>query len=139
MTTMKSNTLIKLIILSAALAISGAGCRHTPTKTTAIPGEARPVNPNATEPESAPPMNTGGTGAGSVPTTSNASIPLGPGHEGWAANSDTLQDDTIHFDYDKSAIKSSEASKLDAVADYLKNHAAVAVRVEGNCDERGTE
>jgi peptidoglycan-associated lipoprotein len=139
MKTMKSNTLIKLITLSAALAISGAGCRHTPQKTTALPGEARPNNPGTTEPESAPPMTQGNPGTGGVPTPVAGGGPLGPGHEGWIANSDVLQDDTIHFDYDKSAIKSGEVSKLDAVADYLKNHSAAAVRVEGNCDERGTE
>jgi peptidoglycan-associated lipoprotein len=143
MKTMKSNTLFKLIALSAALAISGTGCRHTPQKTTVLPGEARPVNPNATEPEPGPAMNTGGNGTG-VGSGVNPSPVAGggalvPGHEGWTANSDTLQDDTIHFDYDKSAIKSGEVSKLDAVADYLKSHSAVAVRVEGNCDERGTE
>jgi peptidoglycan-associated lipoprotein len=73
-----------------------------------------------------------------MPSTTGGG-PLGPGHEGWAANSDVLADQTIHFDYDKSAIKSSEESKLAAIADYLKNHSAGAVRVEGNCDERGTE
>ena len=46
---------------------------------------------------------------------------------------------TVYFDYDKSAIKSSEQGKLDAVANYMKSHMEVAVRVEGNCDERGTE
>ena len=40
---------------------------------------------------------------------------------------------------DKSAIKPAEQSKLDAVANYLKNNRTKAVRIEGNCDERGTE
>ncbi len=139
MKTMKSNTLFKLIALSAALAISGAGCRHTPQKTTVLPGEARPVKPPGISSE--PPIaNPPDNGVGNNTTSNNIGIPfVGPGHPGWAANSDILQDQTIHFDYDKSAIKSGEESKLDAVADYLKNHANVALRVEGNCDERGTE
>jgi len=36
-------------------------------------------------------------------------------------------------------VKSSEKSKAAAVADYLKGNAAAAVKVEGHCDERGTE
>src|SRR6185312_1028243 len=38
-----------------------------------------------------------------------------------------------------SAIKSSEESKLQAVASYLSSHPDAAVRIEGNCDSRGTE
>jgi len=36
-------------------------------------------------------------------------------------------------------IKTSEKPKAAAVADYLKANKGKAVRVEGNCDERGTE
>lgn len=137
MMNMKSKTLLNLIALSAALVISGAGCRHTPTHSKTIPdSEQHPVNPSPT-PENAPPI-----GDNNNPVTANppggGMLPTG-GFAGWAANSDILHDYTIHFDYDKSAIRASEQSKLDAVADYLKNHAGIAVRIEGNCDERGTE
>jgi peptidoglycan-associated lipoprotein len=46
--------------------------------------------------------------------------------------------DTVHFDYDSSAVKSSEKSKVKAVADYLKGSSADAVKIQGHCDERGT-
>src|SRR5258706_3888429 len=46
---------------------------------------------------------------------------------------------SVYFDFDKSAIRSSEQPKLQEVASYLKSHSSAAVRVEGNCDERGTE
>jgi peptidoglycan-associated lipoprotein len=136
MMNMKSNTLLNLVAVSAAIVISGAGCRHTPSNAKNIPNSERPDNPNPS-PENAPaigdnnnPVNTMPPGGGPLSTTSFA---------GWAANSDILHDYTIHFDYDKSAIRASEQSKLDAVADYLKNHSGIAVRIEGNCDERGTE
>ncbi len=64
---------------------------------------------------------------------------MGPGHEGWIEDHDSLKMQTVYFDFDKSAIKSGEVSKLNAVIDYLKSHQNAAVRVEGNCDERGTE
>lgn len=47
--------------------------------------------------------------------------------------------ETVHFDYDKSAVKASERARVEHVAAYLKNDAKVSLRVEGNCDERGTE
>jgi peptidoglycan-associated lipoprotein len=46
---------------------------------------------------------------------------------------------TVHFDLDSSTVKSSEQSKIEAVADYLKQHPADALKIEGYCDERGTE
>jgi len=46
--------------------------------------------------------------------------------------------DAVLFDYDSSQIRESERSKLQAVADYLKNNVGVGVIIEGNCDERGS-
>jgi len=46
---------------------------------------------------------------------------------------------TVHFDYDSSVVKSGDKSKVAAVADALKANATAAVRVDGHCDERGTE
>ena len=54
-------------------------------------------------------------------------------------NHDKFKDDTVYFDFDKATIKASEESKLQHVADYFKGSTADALRVEGNCDERGTE
>src|SRR5262249_5279090 len=58
------------------------------------------------------------------------------------ANSDqdrvTLASQTIYFEFDRSAIRTSEQSKLDQVATYLKSTAGVQLLIEGNCDERGT-
>jgi len=62
-----------------------------------------------------------------------------PGHTNWISNSDILKEYSVHFAYDSSAIASAEKSKITSVAEYLKSHPEVAVRVEGNCDERGTE
>jgi peptidoglycan-associated lipoprotein len=45
----------------------------------------------------------------------------------------------VHFDYDSSVIKSSEQANVDAVAAYLKNDPNVGLRIDGHCDERGTE
>ena len=60
-------------------------------------------------------------------------------HNGWQEDREILKTDTVYFDYDSSTIKGSEKSKIEAVAAYLKQNGSAAVKVEGNCDERGTE
>ena len=44
----------------------------------------------------------------------------------------------IYFDYDKSNIKPEAKANLDKTAAWLGKNPTVKVRVEGNCDERGT-
>jgi len=44
----------------------------------------------------------------------------------------------IHFDFDKSAVRSGDAKILDASSAYLKANPDQLVLIEGNCDERGT-
>ena len=51
-----------------------------------------------------------------------------------------LAADTVHFDYDSASVRSSERSKVEAVASFMKGAAPnVALLIEGHCDERGTE
>jgi len=80
-----------------------------------------------------------GTGGETSTTPTSGGIPQGQGHPGWGEDPGALQADTVYFDFDSSVIKPSEKSKISAVADYLKSNAANAVKVEGHCDERGTE
>lgn len=44
----------------------------------------------------------------------------------------------IYFDFDKSNIRDDQRTRLENNADFLKQNAAARVRIEGNCDERGT-
>jgi peptidoglycan-associated lipoprotein len=45
---------------------------------------------------------------------------------------------SIYFDFDKSFIKLEYRSVLKAKADFMKDNPRVRIRIEGNCDERGT-
>ena len=45
----------------------------------------------------------------------------------------------IYFDYDRSAIRPDAANVLKKHAAWLKKNAGYTVKVEGFCDERGTE
>ena len=46
---------------------------------------------------------------------------------------------TIYFDFDKSDIRPDQVSRLETNASWLKEHRGLRFRIEGDCDERGSE
>jgi peptidoglycan-associated lipoprotein len=46
--------------------------------------------------------------------------------------------DRVYFDFDKYDIRADAQPILAAQAAWLKQYSAVQVRIEGNCDEKGT-
>ncbi len=46
--------------------------------------------------------------------------------------------DPIYFDFDKYSIRDDMRKIIDANAETLKQNANIKIRIEGNCDERGT-
>ena len=46
--------------------------------------------------------------------------------------------DPIYFDFDKSAITSDAKAILDKNAEWISKNPTAKIRIEGNCDERGT-
>jgi peptidoglycan-associated lipoprotein len=50
-----------------------------------------------------------------------------------------LAGSVLHFDTDASNLDKHDRQRLQHVADYLLGHPGTAIRVAGNCDERGTE
>jgi peptidoglycan-associated lipoprotein len=46
---------------------------------------------------------------------------------------------TIYFDFDKADIRTDQVGRLEADASWLKEHPGLKFRIEGNCDERGSE
>lgn len=49
-----------------------------------------------------------------------------------------LASQTVYFDFDQSAIKASERSKLDAAKAYLASNPSARLLLEGHCDWKGT-
>jgi peptidoglycan-associated lipoprotein len=45
----------------------------------------------------------------------------------------------VYFDYDRSSIRADAGATMKANADWLKAHPTEKIRIEGNCDERGTK
>ncbi len=44
----------------------------------------------------------------------------------------------VYFDFDKSTIRKDQVARMQTNADFMKKNAKTTVRVEGNCDPRGT-
>lgn len=44
----------------------------------------------------------------------------------------------VYFDFDKSDIRANQVERIEKNADFLKKSNTVRIRIEGNCDERGT-
>lgn len=140
---MKISSLVSIIFVGAALTLGLTGCVHKPTnRITPIP------DPNRPPPEQTPPINPD-RGANlptpvpietkeGMPSDTNAG-PWGPVIANHNEDATILKPDTVYFDLDSATIKKSEDKKLEDVSAFLKGHMADALRVEGNCDERGTE
>ena len=134
---MKNMSLKTVMMILAIACLAATGCRKKPANVTPLPKGALPPINNTdmqnglqiNDPNSANGMNNGG----------NSATPMGASHVGWNQNAEALKSETVYFDYDSANIKASEQSKISSVASYLKSNGSAAIRVEGNCDERGTE
>lgn len=133
---MKSANLWKLLAL---VAVVGAlvGCRKHPVGVTPLPGQ----RPGAVAGPGPGGMIGAPTGPGATGLEGATGFPLPPrgSHAGWGEDRETLQQYIVYFDFDRSAIKPNERPKIEAVAAYLRANPNKDVKVEGHCDERGTE
>jgi peptidoglycan-associated lipoprotein len=140
---MKLNKFVSLLVIGLVMCVAASGCKKKPVKVTEIPGQRAGAPPGMPEGDKVPSGETAkadtgpksDTGTGTEGHVAN-SADL---HRGWLEDAQTLKTDTVYFDFDSSVIKASEKPKVAAVAEYLKANVGKAVRVEGNCDERGTE
>jgi peptidoglycan-associated lipoprotein len=139
-TNMKLNKFANLLVIGLVLTIAASGCRKKPVNPTPLPG-ARTGNVGETGPGGlippAQPMSTQPNPFG-VPGDVHPSNAPG-NRDGWTEDAQALKTETVYFDFDSSVLKAAEKPKVAAVADYLKANSPKAVKVEGNCDERGTE
>ena len=132
MINMKLQKLLYWVAL-IAITVSAAGCRKGLEKTTLLPGygagapggkdSSTPLDPNAIA------IKEGG-----IPVSER----IGPDWKPSAEQPFTRE--TVYFEFDKSSIKQGETSKLDRIASEMKQkYRGKGLRVEGHCDERGTE
>jgi peptidoglycan-associated lipoprotein len=129
---MNSLKFAKLLTLGLVLTVGAVGCKKKPYGVTPLPGQG---NTQVGSAGSAPPID-----LQNPAVTPGQPIPL-PSFNPDDYNQDraALASETVYFDFDSAAVKASERSKVDAVANYLKGKSGIALLVEGHCDERGTE
>lgn len=138
---MKVTRFANILVIGLVLTLAVSGCRKRPYATTVVPNSTTGLNTDVGQGG-----KVGGTGSDEgIKSTSEADKLGGIAatdankYAGWKENAEALKAQTVYFAFDSSAIRETEQSKIAAVADYLKGNAAAALRVEGNCDERGTE
>jgi peptidoglycan-associated lipoprotein len=110
------------LIAAAAASMAACATKHKPLGPTG-PGPG----PSAGE-ETTPPPNNG---------VSQSELPSGaaPGSiQDFVINAGEL----VYFDTDSSSLRDDARPVLDAQSNWLRKYPAVRVRIEGNCDERGT-
>jgi peptidoglycan-associated lipoprotein len=134
---MKVIKLVTLLTLGIGIGLGSVGCRtRNPSPVIKFDEQGRPI--------AGTDQTAGNAGklegdSGISKSAGTEGIAMGSGHPGWGEVRETLQADTIHFEYDSAVVKPGEHSKVTAVADYLKSNSSNAVKVEGHCDERGTD
>jgi peptidoglycan-associated lipoprotein len=131
---MKSAKFLNLIVLGLVLTLPFVGCKKKPIGVTNLPN--RPMA-GPTDPTPTPPFNP------NPPVEQKDAAGWKQGergqHDGWPEDREKFKAQTVYFDFDSAAVKSGEKGKIDIVAAHLKANPSHAVKIEGNCDERGTE
>jgi peptidoglycan-associated lipoprotein len=109
------------LALTAAAVLSLAACASHPKPT---PPAAPPPPPEAPPPPPPPPP----------PVSEGTAGPIPGSMQDFVINAG----DRIYFEYDQYSIRADAGPILDKQADWLRRYPEVRVRIEGNCDERGT-
>ena len=137
---MKLNQWIGTPVLALIVALAASGCKKTQPGITKLDGKGSGAYAGVPKDIPSAPVAGGDDKVGSI-TNPDGTIPANTrgSHDGWKEDASALAAYTVHFDYDSTVIKESEKPKLDAIASQLKGNASAAVRIEGHCDERGTE
>jgi len=113
-------TRLALVVLAAA---SLAACASTKPA-----GPVAPRGPSEPEAPYRPPSQPG-------PVTQEQAPGVTPGSvQDFVINAGEL----VYFDLDSYTLRADAKPVLDAQANWLRRWSAVRVRIEGNCDERGT-
>ena len=113
---------LRLAVIAGLTLAIGACATPKPTP----PAPTSIAEPTAPPPEYTPPTQ--------GPVSENPSAPLPGSNQDFVINAG----DTVFFDTNEYTIRPDAADILSKQAAWLTRYPAVKVRVEGNCDERGT-
>ncbi len=114
---------MKNAALYLAIAMLAAACASKETKTEA------PISDRSS---AVPPTTAGGaTGSTTRPTTADTL-------RGNELREGALAKRSVYFDFDSNVVKDEYKSLVQAHSRYIVDHHPQHVRIEGNCDERGS-
>jgi peptidoglycan-associated lipoprotein len=128
---MKKWNILQVMLMVMAAVFLAAGCAKTPADTTAM--EAPPVVSEV------PQQEVSGIGAGGVTETRIGEQAMG---DQAAAGQDEVSVsglERIFFDFDQYVLTEQARATLAGNAAYLKANPGAQVRIEGHCDERGSD
>lgn len=109
----KSLYLATVFVLFFGLSLTGCGKKTvTGPEAAGDPGAMGPAEPLETE-----------AGAGDNIMEGRTSAPMLP----------------VYFDFDSSAIRADQVERIETNGDFLKENPEMTIRIEGNCDPRGTK
>ncbi len=128
----------KLLLLAIALLfVVSYGCAKkaaAPCPAAGPEGAAAPAAPSGAAPGAAP-----------APTEEGLAAPQAPGGAAVAEEAapkgsarERFESEDVYFDFDSYDLSPQATATLDAKVSYLKANPNAGVRVEGNCDERGS-
>jgi peptidoglycan-associated lipoprotein len=130
-----TNKRIYTIALALAAVTAATGCVHRPYGVTPIPHRPTEVadqNPYGTI-QQEPPVTA------VAPPTERPLVENPDDINNYTQDRSALAAYTIHFAFDSAVIRDSEKANLQQVAAALAGDRTAKLRIEGNCDERGTE
>jgi peptidoglycan-associated lipoprotein len=133
---MKLNKFANLLVIGLVMCLAATGCKKKPVGVTNLPPGSTP-KPADAGPGGAYKPGTEGTDA--KPMGTDNPLPDAGQFDKYTQDAEIFKAYTVYFDFDSSVLKASEKPKMASVADHLKANPTCAVRVTGNCDERGTE
>lgn len=110
----------KIVLSPLALVLAAVGCAHTAAKPSIDSTPAQVAKAEA-------------------PAPSVAAEPQGDERQAMADLEAALRGAVLHFAFDQDGLTADSRSRLERIARILGQHPGLRVRVDGNCDERGTE
>lgn len=152
----RTYSLVVLLAVGMVLALGATGCKKKLQNTTPLPGYRAGEVPASETPSPIIPANPGRDTAVRLPPpdlgtptpvtpfnpdpTGTGGIPLGTTDRStWNEDHETFKAEVVYFDFDKSNVRPDQVGKVKAVAERFRTMAAKALRIDGHCDERGTE
>lgn len=114
----------RLALLVLAVPVVLSACRRNQTPV-AEPTTTTPSQPTPTQP--------------ATPTTPTATVDTMPMYLEKVARTRSMLLDRIHFDYDSDELTAEARAKLDDKLRVMNANPQLRIRIEGHCDERGTD